>query len=37
MDYDEYEDRTWVNYEDTLEVDNTYSDGYDVEDYEDEE
>jgi hypothetical protein len=37
MDYEEYEDSTWVNYEDTLETDNTYKDGYDVQDYDEEE
>jgi len=34
MDFDENNDRTYINYEDTLETDDTYSDGYDVRDYE---
>ncbi len=37
MDMDDYEDMTYINYEDTLEKDNSYADGYDVSDFEDEE
>ena len=37
MDIEEYEDMTYINYEDTLEQDNSYSDGYDVADFEEEE
>jgi hypothetical protein len=37
MDYDEVEDSTYINYEDTLKEDDRYSDGYDLEVFEDDD
>jgi len=36
MDNEEIEDSTWVNFEDTLDSENQYTDGYDVEDIDEE-